>query len=48
MTSHTMGLIAETAVPSSGHITFKSQLGKVRITVIILITIMTFIITFRP
>ena len=48
MASHTMGLIAETAVPSSGHITFKSQLGKVRITVIILITIMTFIITFRP
>ena len=47
MASHTMGLIAETAVPSSGHITFKSQLGKVRITVII-ITIMTFIITFSP
>ena len=33
MPSHTMGLIAETAVPSSGHITFESQLGKDRITV---------------
>ena len=39
MASHTMGLIAETAVRSSGHVIFKSQLGKVRITVIILITI---------